>query len=1337
MKNIYLTNVFLIASCISITYHAKAFEKNLLFETISADEISLNTRIYCLEKDSVGFIWLGTDYGLLRYDGYKAQRIDYENNNTTSILNTIGIEALSLAPDSILWIGSEKGLFSLNLNTYEVKHIKYFTENKVRSILFVTKDCLWIGTDDGLFRYNPTSNTRTQYNRLNSGLSQNVIRCIYMDNEENLWVGTEDQLNLLQKGASTFLFFDLKKGYKPEIKNNLILTIQTTKNNRDLLYIGTETGLCVFNKRTYKHYTINQENSQLTNEVIKTLHSVNDSIVFIGTDLGLFRLNIQNNRITKYFHNPFNKYSIINNEIWKIFPNTDGCLWLATSNGLSKINLAKTPINYTPVAIKQDNQIIGTRVADLCSDAFGNLWVGSGLGLLYSLKNNNNFQKAEWSSKLNIENINSIYIDKKNRKWIGSVAGINIWDYNTKTMYTPSIEGGPTERVSANYISTIIEGPLNTIWIGTWGGGLYKALPTENTSEIKLSYSADLSGHIVLGKNNIYTLNENILSRYSFSSERVSKISLPKQIISDGNLSALCYSKDNKLWLGGKNELICYNINLDSFNIIRMPIKQEFILTGLIADENNNIWGASNNTLFKYNTTSKSFKYIPITNNFPLKKFILSPFRKQSDGSIIVCGYNGFLSFDPKTFLAKKTNLPTYITTVKTNDRYILPNRKINGSTFINKTVTNLPEIKLDYKDRNLSFEFSSFNYENIKQEQYTVFLEGYEDNWRILSTGINEIEYINLPPGKYTFKVKSYPGYLKATSLPIKIEMPIWASLPLLLIYISTVLFIILFLFIQYHRNLKFKARVSYIQLEKEKNDMLISSKIRFYINISHELQNSISLITDPVKQLLKNTPNNNPNQKTLKIIHRNAQFLKVYIDQLLNFRKIETEHSIKGVESNIELIPFCQDIIEFYKYKLISKEITLSFISQFNHLHISTDEEKLFSILQNLLSNAVNFTPKGGKIIFSLRYNANRKILIDIKDNGPGIELSEQEKVFERFYQSKSNTKVKGTGIGLTIARDFAKIIGGSIELESQLGEGALFRLIIPTELDPNHFLSNESIQKEFVGEKDVVEAKEIRKKELSKNSDLPKILLVDQNEDIFLYIYSILNNKFNFIWANSGKEALNLIQQQYFDIIISEIQLPDIDGINFCKKVRQNQKTSRTPFVFLTIKTEIENQLSAIDAGIDILITKPFEIEILEANITNLLRRMDRTNAFINRQLLINTREGQLDSKEDKILKEVVSYINKNITNTQISAQEISYSIGISHSSLYRKIKRITGMSLNEFVRHIRLQKAERLLKKGSFSVSEIIYQVGFTNHSYFAKCFRKQFGKAPKDYAKHLQ
>ncbi len=1338
MKKTYPTIFIFISCCISFHSQIYGFDENLLFETISADEISLNTRIYCLEKDSIGFIWLGTDYGLLRYDGYKAQRIECTNSTSASLLNTIGIEALSLSPDSVLWIGSEKGLFSLNLNSYKVEHIQFFTNDKVRAILYVSKDCLWIGTDEGLFRYNPSNQTRTHYNRINSGLSQNVIRTLYLDNDENLWVGTENELNLLQKNASTFLHFDLKGNYKPEIRNNLILTIQAVNKNSDTLFVGTETGLCLFNKKTFNHFNINQKNSELTNEVIKTLHLVNDSIVFLGTDRGLFRLNLLNKKIITYYHNPFNKYSIINNEIWRIFTDTDGSLWLATSNGLSKINFLKNPISYTAVVSEINNQIVGTRVADITIDTTGNLWVGSGIGLLYCQHtNSDNFQKTEWSSLLNIENINSIYIDQNNRKWIGSVAGLNIWDPKSKSMYTPVTMGGPAERVSANYISNIVKGPDNAVWIGTWGGGLYKANPVNSSSEIKLSYTADLSGYIVPGKDYIYALNDNTLSQFSFSKERVSKIPLPKQITIDGNLSALCVSNDNKLWLGGKNELVYYDILLDSFNIINMPIKQEFILTGLIADEDNNIWGASNNTLFKYNTKDKRFKYIPITNNFPLKKFILSPFRKQNDGSIFVCGYNGFLSFNPKTFWADELPGTTYITTVKTNDNPILPNQEINGSIITKKTVTNLPEIKLNYKDRNLTFEFSSFNYTNIKQEQYTVLLEGYEESWRILNAGINEIEYINLPPGKYTFKVKTYPGYEEATSLPVQIKMPVWASPPLLSGYILLLISIILFLFLQYHRNLKFKARVSLIQLEKEKNDVLIASKIKFYINISHELQNSISLIIDPVKQLINNTKEDTNNQNILKIIQRNAHFLKVYIDQLLNFRKIETGHTIDGIETNIELVSFSQDIIELYKNRLISKEITLVFNSRFNNFYIYSDEEKLFSILQNLLSNAVNFTPKGGNITFSLRYQSDKKILIEIRDSGPGIDPAEKEKIFERFYQSKNIKESKGTGIGLTIARDFAEIIGGVIELESQNGEGAMFRLVIPTELEPQQNSLNNSIRKEFVGNNDIITAKKIRNIELTETSDLPKVLLVDHNEDIFLYIDSLLKTKFHFIWANTGKEASKLIQQQYFDIIISEIQLPDCDGIKFCKKVRQNQKSSRIPFVFLTIKTEIENQLSAIDAGVDIFLTKPFEIEILEANITNLLRRIDRTNEFINRQLLINTKEGHLDSKEDKILKEVVNYITKNITNTQISAEEISYSMGISHSSLYRKIKSTTGMSLNEFVRHIRLQKAEKLLKNSSFSVSEIIFQVGFTNHSYFAKCFKKQFGKTPKDYAKQLQ
>ena len=1314
----------------------------LLFETVTANGINLNSRIYTIVQDPYGFIWLGTDYGLLRYDGYKTIRIQSHNLDNSMLLGTVGIEALALGNDTSLWIGTSQGVINLCLNTWRIKRPQQFHNSRIRAMLFRSDTIIWIGTTQGLYKYNPQSDQSVHFNHVNSSLSQNIIRALYQDQSGNLWVGTADKLNVLYAGKKIFESIDLKGNYKPNIKHNLVLDIQSYVDGNDsILFIGTETGLCLFNRYStdFKIYT--EQNCDLTNEVVKTIFVKNQEEIFFGTDLGFNKLNLRTRNVEKYYHNPFNQYSIINNEIWNIRPDNKGNLWLATSNGISRLNISSELFEFLPVYFRDRGDPVGTRVADVLFDRNSTYWIATANGLLSSMDqpdDNNVYSSIISNSPLSIGNINTISVDSNNRIWIGSVAGMNIWDPVEKRIHIPPMDNGSSSRVASNYISTIIKGYDNFFWIGTWGGGLYRARADEEIlDDIEIQYVADLNGHIVTGKDHLWALTGNSLNKFSFNTEKVEVISGINQFAGNTFLSSICYSAEDCLWIGSKNQLLKYDINQNTFEIIQMPIDEDFIVTGIIEDEDGIIWGSSSNTLFRFVPSQAVFNYFPIPDRIPLKKFILSPFRKTADGDILVCGFDGFLKFSPRDFYGYEEAHKILITSVEVNGKPVFPHMEISGQVIIKDIISNCSDLTLSYGNRNIELEYSSFPYGNIEREQYACMLAGYEDTWRVTEPGSNSMEYINLPPGKYTFKVKSLAGDSnnRVSSLNIKIRLPFWASPPLMAIYIILLLFIIGVIVYQYLNRMKYKTQMNLIRMEKEQNELLNSSKIRFYINISHELLTSISLIIDPVKNILSKPGIRDDIRNTLKLIERNAHFLKVYIDQLLNFRKIEIGQEVERLNNKLELISFCSEVIASFKGKALSKGVGLKLKAEIKELIIDSDEEKLYSILQNLISNAINFTPDGGDVLIALKHRSDHEIIIEVKDNGIGIEEEEQQKVFERFYQvSRGNTANRGMGIGLTIVKDFVEILNGSIELNSEVGVGTTISIILPSNNKQTKKLEDEIYVKEYVNTDAIQIARDSSRIKADYVTGLPVVLVVDENNDLYEYIRSTLRNKYHVIWAPNGGEALDIIGESIPTIIVSEIQLPDIDGISFCRQVRKNVKTSRIPIICLTAKTEVENQLKSIEAGVDVFLAKPFEIEVLEANIANLIGRMEKTEEFITRRLLLNAQHVEVDSKEDRLLKDVVEYIHKNMTNSLITARDISHAVGISHSNLYRKIKSITGQSLNEFVRFVRLQKAEQLLSTGKLSVSEVMFQVGFTNHSYFSKCFKKLYKLTPKEYTK---
>jgi signal transduction histidine kinase/ligand-binding sensor domain-containing protein/AraC-like DNA-binding protein len=1314
--------------------------KSLLFETVTSNGENINSRILTVYQDPFGFIWFGSDYGLFRYDGYRVDPIISSDIENSSLLGIAGIEVIVSGADSSMWIGTNMGLFNLNLRNWEIIRPKQYRNQIIRSLMNQGDSILWVGTSQGLFNYDQHSGKSVFYNNVNSNLSQNTIRALYLDQSRSLWVGTADKLNRLRYGREVFETFDLKGDYKPNIKHNLILDIKPfSERNDSLILVGTETGLCLFNTKTLQAEIISSSSHELTNEVVKTIYSINEQEIYIGTDQGLNKLNLKTNRVEQYYHYPFDQYSITSNQIWKIYPDNSGNIWIGTSNGISKLNISNTSFSYYPVYIEKNLDQIGTIVTDLVKDKGNKTWISTSSGLLFTSDQTDgrlhqlNIVDEEL---LSINNINVLKIDGRNRLWIGSVAGINIWDISKEKVYIPSMDDGTGTRVSSNYISTIFEGNDQTFWIGTWGGGLYKADAGINeTEKIELQYVGDLNGQNVIGDENLWAISGNTLSKFSFQTESLVNLGDFEESIGSAPFLSLCYASNEIIWIGSKSQLLKYEIASNTIEIVTLPVEEVLFVTGIIEDDDGIIWGSSTDKIFRYDPVGKGFNLYPIPANIPLKKLIPSPFRKANDKQLIVCGFDGYLKFSPQELFINEEDHHVIISSIEVNGESLFPGKEIKGRSIITENISKISLLELPHSSRNIKIEFTTLSYQDMGQERYSFILEGFDSRWRLNESGTSAVDYVNLPPGKYTFKVRSLSASDTAqfTSLAIKVRYQFWTHPLMYILYGLLFLSVIGIMFIQYRNRLRIRSQLDNMQIEKEQIEQQNASKLKFYINISHELLTPISLIIDPLKQILRTEHLEENLRKSLTLMERNANFLKTYINQLLNFRKIEIGHTIGHFQQQIEIVSFCQEIVESLKGNAISKGVSLKLKSDVSQMRIQSDEEKLFSIIQNLLSNAIKFTPENGDVTLLIKVKSKHEFIIVVKDNGIGIESTEQEKVFERFYKVK-NEKIesKGLGIGLTIVRDFVEVLNGSINLKSEIGKGTRVQVTFPSMSEISMDTQTEAYEKEYVNQKTITGISDSNIKKLTSVIGLPIILVVDAISDMYDYIDSYLYNKYNIVWASSARKALDIVSKKEPTIIISEIQLPDIDGINFCRKVRNNAKTSHIPIILLTSKIEIEHHVKGIEAGADVFLSKPFDIEILEANISNLIRKIVKTEELISRHLLLNEQEISVESKDDKLLKEVVEYIHNNITDSRILATDISHSLGISHSNLYRRIKSITGQSLNEFIRFVRLKKAEQLLKTGKFTVSEVMYQVGFTNHSYFSKCFKKLYNVSPKSF-----
>jgi signal transduction histidine kinase/DNA-binding response OmpR family regulator len=613
------------------------------------------------------------------------------------------------------------------------------------------------------------------------------------------------------------------------------------------------------------------------------------------------------------------------------------------------------------------------------------------------------------------------------------------------------------------------------------------------------------------------------------------------------------------------------------------------------------------------------------------------------------------------------------------------------------------------------------------------------------MSGGSGKVVYSNLRPGDYTFTVKGTNSdgvwNNEETVLNIKVKPPVWATPPLIATYILFILLIVGGAVYYYFNRLKMLSEIKIMRVEKEHSDNLVKARQQFFTAISHEFRAPLSLIIGPVEKLLQNEDLNQLSKKYIHLIEKNARRLLWLNNQLLDFRQIESK-SMKMNISEFDIVEFTRNIYWLFTDKAERKNIDYSFEPKVETLVVQMDLRKIETILFNLLSNAFKFTNENGTIQVSIDTHktnstddSENKICIKVKDTGIGISVEDQNQVFNRFFQAEEALKMeRGSGIGLTLVNEYVKMHDGEIGLQSQKGKGTEFNIILPLK---KYYPENEPKETE----KDQIET--ILKPE-TENTDSesstmnystsgnPVILLVEDDKEITDFILMSFREKFNVMVAKNGVEAFQKISEKSPDLVISDVIMPEMDGIEFTKKFKTNPKTSHIPLILLTGQSGTEKQMEGLKSGADAYILKPFEIDLLEVRIENFLKRREQLLEYLKIDKITKPKNIELASNDEKILKQVVNCIENHISDPDLDISKLCKETGFSHSSLYRKIKSLTGQTTKEFIRTVRLRRAEQLLKTKKFTVSEIMDQTGFTNHSYFSKCFRKVYKLSPKDY-----
>lgn len=1340
IKNILCGVLYALCFITSVSIFANT-ENNFKFQHLQLPDNIRSKVVNCFVQDNKGFMYIGLHSGLYRYDGHAIKEIMYTNqNNELSSLGSIG--ALTLDGGGRVWAVGSSGAFIYQPNT-EITTRAFAKEGKniiYKSVIVSKNNQIIIGTNKGLRIYDEDLKTYKSYLHVSGAehtISHNVIRDIYEDSNNNLWIGTYNLLNKFDRESETFTHYNLLPSHLNKGKNNLVISIQPYKENgEEKLIIGTETGLVIFDISTSKFTYLNRKNTnnQISNDVVKTVGIFDDKTIWFGTDYGLNKYNVENKKTTSFFYQFSNENSIRNNVINTLYMDRQGNLWIGTNNGVDKIQLCDNEFLFNQINEQTASLRPGVEVNSFDEDSKGNIWFATNQGLIKYDNVLNEYIDYLPPQILHVR-VNDIFVDKNDDVWLATSGGLNKYSskYNSFKRYT--VKANKSHYLTSNYISSVAIDNDDNVWVATSDKGLFKMVEHNGEPFFHLYRQ---------NKNNLYP-KDLIVDKQGYM-WAVNNKSINKLNTNTGYFETVFFEKkkdniliydaffDTHFWVATSKGLFKWNDKSNGFEFIT---DLDFSIKGLIA-HNENLWLTSNTSLYRYSMKESSLNKIPKhktpINDFKNKGFI------TSSNKILFSSYSGYLSFNPEN-ISFETDIPkVHITKLQILGKIIEKNKSFYSNLFSGELIENVKEIKLKNTDNSFDISFSCLNLADSSGDMYSYKLEGYDGDWKTLTNGSNTAHYTRVNAGKYVFKVKAINPYgfqdENYTELAINIRQPLWASNGAITLYIFLTIMILLLVYKITLTREKLKNKIAFEKFEREKSEELIETKTTFFNSITHELKTPLTLIKTPVEQMILHEDDILKKSK-LELINRNTNRIIRLVNQILDVRKFE-KGIVKLEIQEYDIVKFCKTVFTQFENEAIQRFMNMNFYSNIQALTIWFDLDKMEKSLLNLLSNAYKFTPDNGVVSLILNYDStSSNLCITVKDTGIGIKEEHKSEVFKRFssVKYKNFTNQQGSGIGLSLVKEYVRLHSGTIRFKSEENVGSEFSINIPTDKNALTNFSEKPklhFEKNNIEEHTLVKNGALNRGEKNKQKLLPVLLIIDDEKDIRNFLEESLKHKFRIITSKDGVEGLAMASKKIPDIIISDVMMPNMDGYELCKALKNNIKTSHIPVILLSAKSDSKSKLTGIEEGADDYVGKPFKLDYLITRANRLIKQREKLKKTFIRQHSIQVSEINVNSLDENFLNKVVKIIEDNIDNSELNVKTLSELLEMNKINLYRKIKGLTGQTAAEFIRTIRLKKAAQLLKTGQLNVKEVMYMVGFSHSSYFSRSFKEMYGIVPKDY-----
>jgi signal transduction histidine kinase/ligand-binding sensor domain-containing protein/DNA-binding response OmpR family regulator len=1193
---------------------------------------------------------------------------------------------------------------------------------------------------------------------IDNGLSQNSVHSIVKDRYGFMWFGTWG-------GVSRFDGYSIKVFRASEddstaISNNRVTGIITDSVQN--VWLSTVDYEFVFrfnyDTETFTRFTYDKVPTSILDKLghsrgsfIK--HFSNNDYAFDGSDNGLLVTNRRTGRQNLYQTNRYNPFSISDNTINAIYIDDCDNLWIGTQNGgVNYTNLRGKPFEYYTMSSQGDG-LIDNVIRAIGQEQNGKLWVGTeSKGITVIDRNPDGYKYTHYGEdKLISTYIRSIFTDSKGNIWIGTKGGLDKYDPRTRKFrhYYAYAKGG----LPNPWVFWVTEDHNGNIWVATFNGiakydkkndGFlnYDPVTTLKNEKTRVVFEDSKYNLWVAGEGGGITR----LSRDS-SNGFLEKLTPTHYTHIRGNenslinnmVLAMAEDASHKLWIGTNSGLSHFDPENGNFKhfTVRTGFSDDLIM-GLLSDGKENIWISHKKGLTCMNIHTLVTREFNAHDGLQGLEFTQNAYYCNSrTGEMFFGGANGLNSFFPDSIGTNPYKLKPILTTLKVMNQMVETGSKIDGRVILPKSLFCSDKITLTWWDKNFSIEFSALNFVNPMGSKFKYVLEGVDNQW-IYTDAANRIaSYSHLPAGTYTFKVyaANSDGLWSDSPATIEIEVlpPWWYSWWAKAIYLLIVLAIVWFVYRFISTRIEFRNRLLIERLKNEKSEELAQMKMSFFTKVSHEFRTPLTLILDPLEKLIAGNLSTGKMQYYHNLMHRNAKQLLTLINQLLDFRKLESGNMTLKTES-IELIIFVRDNAASFENMAIQHNIRFAVECSENQLIAEIDVDKVSKILNNLLANAFKFTPDNGeiKVLLLLTEAEPRNILIKVSDTGIGIKPEKLPHIFEVFYQAEnSDYQSEGSGIGLALVKELVQLHDGKISVESEAGIGTCFcvslpYLVVSEESDSMHELSEDVLINNSASKEEVSDSGN------EEESARPLLLVVDDNEDVRQYIHMNFSELYRIITAENGLVGFQAATENIPDIIISDIMMPGLNGTEMCKMLKTDERTSHIPVIMLTAKQSDESKVEGFETGADAYITKPFSTMVLGAQMDSLLKQRLKLRQLFSNGSLLELKKIAINITDEAFMNKVVKVVNDNIEDVDFNPDILAEKLKMSRSLLQRKVKAMTNQTLHDFITTLRMNKALELLLSGDYSISEIAYKVGYSLPTNFTRSFVKQFGETPSKY-----